>query len=156
MHIYHNGMVFTQAAGVLIFDKDGNLAVQHRDGKHEGFLPGGAKEATENPYETCLREVREETGLRLSGLKLLLVDHRTNRKRTTETLHFLFYGGTLTADQISSINVDGKEVDRMDFIRPDVAITLFDKPTRHRVELGLALLQTKQYSTICENGQILE
>ena len=71
------------------------LQRRHR-APNEGLynVPGGKVERDEDPYEACLREVREETGLDLSHARLRAV--LTVIARDTGTQWFLF---TFVADR---------------------------------------------------------
>ncbi|RSD25541.1 NUDIX hydrolase [Mesobacillus subterraneus] len=54
---------------VLIFNKDGEVLLQHRTDGGWG-LPGGIMELGESLEETARREVKEETGLDIGELQL--------------------------------------------------------------------------------------
>ncbi|QAA22668.1 NUDIX hydrolase [Sporolactobacillus terrae] len=56
---------------VLIADHQNRLLLQKRNYPKESWgLPGGLMELGESAEETAVREVKEETGLTVSGLKL--------------------------------------------------------------------------------------
>jgi 8-oxo-dGTP diphosphatase len=64
---------FTIGAFATIWDQDGRVLLLHRRDRDAWNLPGGRVEPAEPPWDACLREVREETGLavrveRLTGL----------------------------------------------------------------------------------------
>lgn len=58
----------------LCFVRDGDqvLLLRRRHPPHQGLYnaPGGKIEPHEDPYEACVREVHEETGLRLQTVRL--------------------------------------------------------------------------------------
>ena len=61
-------------SGALIFDREGRvLLVKHTYGKFNWELPGGLSEAGESVDQTIVREVREETGLRVQPERLTAV-----------------------------------------------------------------------------------
>ncbi len=64
---------FTIGAFATIWDEAGRVLLLHRTDMDAWNLPGGRVEAGESPWEACLREVQEETGLqaqveRLTGV----------------------------------------------------------------------------------------
>ena len=77
----------------------------HRPGKDLWALPGGFVEQEETIYESCLRELREETGLAipapalraaLEGQRVFDAPHRSQRGRTiTHAFFFHFPEGEL-------------------------------------------------------------
>ena len=54
-------------AGVVLIE-DGKVALieRFRDGNHYFVFPGGGADVGENPEETAIREMEEETGLRVT------------------------------------------------------------------------------------------
>ena len=62
------------AAGVVFFDANKNLLVVKPTYKDHWTIPGGVIEENESPYETCVREVKEEFGLEIKTLTFLVVD----------------------------------------------------------------------------------
>ncbi len=61
------------SAGALVFDQAGRVLLQRRADDGIWNIPGGAMEPGETLEQTAQREVREETGLDIGGLKLLCV-----------------------------------------------------------------------------------
>jgi 8-oxo-dGTP diphosphatase len=78
----------------LCFVRDGDriLLQRRRRPPNEGLynVPGGKVERHEDPYEACLREVREETGLSLSHARLRAVLTVIARDTGTQWLLFMF------------------------------------------------------------------
>ncbi|HEV2283692.1 MAG TPA: 8-oxo-dGTP diphosphatase [bacterium] len=78
----------------LCFVRDGDriLLQRRRRPPNEGRynVPGGKVERHEDPYEACLREVREETGLSLSHARLRAVLTVIARDTGTQWLLFTF------------------------------------------------------------------
>jgi 8-oxo-dGTP diphosphatase len=68
------------------------LLQRRRRPPNEGLynVPGGKVERHEDPYEACLREVREETGLSLSHARLRAVLTVIARDTGTQWLLFTF------------------------------------------------------------------
>jgi 8-oxo-dGTP diphosphatase len=63
-------------AGVVLIE-DGKVALieRHRAGKHYYVFPGGGVDAGETPEQAAIREMEEETGLRVTVLRKLAEDH---------------------------------------------------------------------------------
>lgn len=63
-------LVMTVGCGVLIENSDGKVLLQKRSDTGEWCVPGGALEPGETYVEAATREVREEVGVDVSGLRL--------------------------------------------------------------------------------------
>ena len=78
----------------LCFLRDGDrvLLLRRRHPPNEGRFnaPGGKVEAGEDPYEACLREMREETGFDLPHVRLRAVITVIVRDTGTQWLLFAF------------------------------------------------------------------
>jgi 8-oxo-dGTP pyrophosphatase MutT (NUDIX family) len=66
---------FPEGSALILFDAAGRILLQQRDdetppaGYGRWAIPGGAREAGEDPRETARREILEETGLSLSRIR---------------------------------------------------------------------------------------
>lgn len=58
----------TVRSRVLIFSDGKLLVLQHLIGDNKWSLPGGGTKKSETPLESAIREVKEETGIKLSNL----------------------------------------------------------------------------------------
>jgi 8-oxo-dGTP diphosphatase len=74
------------AAAVILDEAGWVLLVKHTYGRRNWELPGGGGEANESAEETALREVREETGLRVVAERLSGVYY----EREADMHHFVF------------------------------------------------------------------
>jgi 8-oxo-dGTP diphosphatase len=78
----------------LCFIRDGDrvLLLRRRKAPNQGLYnaPGGKIEAHEDPYEACVREVHEETGLRLGRVALRAVLTVITRTTGAQWLLFVF------------------------------------------------------------------
>ncbi len=74
-------------------------------------LPGGNCEFGQTPWQTALREVAEETGLRLGGPPRLLTVHfrLPHAGWPLAKVGFVFDGGVLTAEQLRLVRLDPQE-----------------------------------------------
>lgn len=78
-------------AAAVILDAAGRvLLVKHTYGMLNWELPGGAAERGESITETALREVHEETGLRVRAERLTGVYYDPSNP-SREIIHFVFY-----------------------------------------------------------------
>ena len=68
---------FTIAAFGLIFDQQNRILLCHRRDYNLWNLPGGTMEAGEAPWETVVRELKEETGLDVEIVRLTGVYNKT-------------------------------------------------------------------------------
>ena len=86
------------AASVAIVRRDDVLLIQRNRAPSEGLwtLPGGRLEAGETPEECALREIKEELGLTLYGLRpLIVLRHKQFRLQTFATQA---YDGAIVPD----------------------------------------------------------
>ena len=103
----------TVAGGALIHDRAGRILFLEPTYKPTLDIPGGIVEYDESPYDACRREVKEEIGLDLEIGPLLVVDWVPAHGPWTDSLAFVFNGGTL-AD--SPLNPDPAEVRAIHFL----------------------------------------
>lgn len=90
------------AIGVLVFNHDGNILLGKRKGElgnGEYSLPGGKVDFGETPYQTAIREVKEETNLEFMTNpcdKLQFTGQVTNDYFPAREKHYitLYYSGT--------------------------------------------------------------
>lgn len=106
-------------AGCLILDEDGRILLVKPCYKPVWEIPGGVVELEESPRECCQREVLEEIGLDLEIGRLLVVDYSRSAEVKTESLMFVFDGGTLTAEQIAAIHLQPEELIGFEFFLPE-------------------------------------
>jgi 8-oxo-dGTP diphosphatase len=96
------------AAAAIILNSDGGvLLVKHSYGPLNWELPGGAAERDESPTETAVREVLEETGLRVGAERLTGVYYE-QQGPGREAVHFVFFCQSLDGTAIPQ--PDGGEV----------------------------------------------
>ncbi|WP_434089868.1 NUDIX domain-containing protein [Micromonospora purpureochromogenes] len=80
---------------------------------------GGTVEPDESPVDACTREIQEELGLSVSAGALLCVDWVPASPPWDGGLLFVFDGGALTADQLTTMRLCPDELDRFEFVEPD-------------------------------------
>ncbi len=121
------------AAGALFFDADGNLLVVKPVYEETWGIPGGMVERGESPRYACIREVHEEIGLAWRPERLLCVDYTSDTDERTESLQFIFSGGTLSPDDIAHIKLPAAELCEYRFLAPEHALPLLNERLSRRV-----------------------
>ncbi len=105
-------------AGCLFFDEQENVMLVKPTYKPGWEVPGGV-EKNESPKQCCQREIREELGLERKIGKLLVVDYNDETEEKTESLMFIFDGGSLTSSEIKSIQLGQEELSEFRFFTAD-------------------------------------
>ncbi|MEV6836279.1 NUDIX domain-containing protein [Streptomyces sp. NPDC051133] len=101
----------TLAAGVLLFDDDDRVLLVDPTYKPGWEFPGGVVERGEAPARAGMREVAEETGIRLREVpRLLVVDWERPAPPGFGGLRLLFDGGRLESDEASRVLLPGPEL----------------------------------------------
>ena len=107
-----------EAAGGVVLDSDGRVAVVHRPRYDDWSLPKGKLDEGESFEEAALREVWEETGLRVSlGEELPSVEY-TVRDRPKRVRYWL-----MSVDSDPGF-VANDEVDQLRWLSPADAVAL--------------------------------
>lgn len=97
-------------AGCLFFDVNNRVLLVKPTYKPSWEIPGGIVELNESPKQCCQREVFEEIGIRQEIGQLLVVDYNAETNTKTESLMFIFDGGTLSEADIASIRLQEGEL----------------------------------------------
>ncbi|MEQ8147811.1 NUDIX domain-containing protein [Streptomyces sp. OP7] len=101
----------TVAAGVLLFDEHDRVLLVDPTYKAGWEFPGGVVERGEAPARAGMREVTEETGLRLDDVPtLLVVDWEPPRPPAFGGLRLLFDGGRLDSADAERLRLPGPEL----------------------------------------------
>ncbi|GGW43033.1 ATP/GTP-binding protein [Streptomyces lucensis JCM 4490] len=101
----------TLAAGVLLFDDDDRVLLVDPTYKPGWEFPGGVVERGEAPARAGMREVAEETGIRLREVpRLLVVDWERPAPPGFGGLRLLFDGGRLASGEASRVLLPGPEL----------------------------------------------
>ena len=132
------------SAGMLLFDEQGQLLVVEPAYKETWEIPGGVVEANESPRQTAIREVAEELGLYCEPARLLGVDYSGESDKRTESLHYIFLGPILSAEDIVSIRLRQGELLSYRLLPPKEATKLLNKKLRRRVRRCLKVVGKKR------------
>jgi 8-oxo-dGTP diphosphatase len=106
------------AAGALITGPSGGMLLVKPNYRDHWSVPGGVLEHGEPPHAGCAREVEEETGLKITAVRLLVVDWLPpDRERPRPFVYFVFDGGEVGPD--TSIRLQAEELDDYRFADAD-------------------------------------
>ncbi len=115
------------AAGALFLDENGNILIVKPTYQIGWLLPGGVVEQDESPAKACTREVEEELSLKIHIEQLLCVDYTVKTDEKSESLQFVFQGGTLSQEQIASITLPETELSEYRFVKLEEALSLLNR-----------------------------
>ena len=111
------------ASNVVLTDRDDNVLLVKQNYRDHWAIPGGVADENEGPHECAVREIAEETGLRVT-LRALLVVHWVPPRgdQVRPFLAFIWDGGRV-ADG-ASIRLQEEELDDARFCPWDEAAGL--------------------------------
>lgn len=145
----HKNMLWHGAIKVVLINNNNEILIQQRS-FNKKYLAGlwdftvtGHARTGENAYQTCIREVKEETGISLneSDLKFQFSFHETfENLRSYERLFFNCF--------IAKSNFDFSDVKKQDEEVDDVRLISIDELSR--------LLKTEKFTNQIEQEQLLQ
>lgn len=110
--------------GALVVNEVGKvLIVRSSKWNNKYTVPGGHIELGERAEEAIKREVKEETGLDVEPVKLLLAQQAIYPKDYHKHEHFLFMDYICKAKS-SEVKLDGRELQEYVWVRPEDALKL--------------------------------
>ncbi|MEU9588870.1 NUDIX domain-containing protein [Streptomyces sp. NPDC048219] len=128
----------TLAAGVLLFDEQDRVLLVDPTYKPGWEFPGGVVEPGEAPARAGMREVAEETGIRLDEVPaLLVVDWETPVPPGYGGLRLLFDGGRLDAAEADRVLLPGPELRDWRFVSEEEAAALLPPVRYERLRWAL-------------------
>ncbi|MET7698847.1 MULTISPECIES: NUDIX hydrolase [unclassified Streptomyces] len=128
----------TVAAGVLLFDQQDRVLLVDPTYKAGWEFPGGVVEPGEAPARGGIREVAEETGIRLDEVPgLLVVDWEPPAPPGYGGLRLLFDGGHLDADAAERLLLPGPELRDWRFVTEQEAAELLPPVRYERLRWAL-------------------
>ena len=130
--------------GALVVDSTGKvLIVRSSKWSDKYTVPGGRIELGERAEDAITREVKEETGLDVKILKLLLVQQAIYPKYYYRHEHFVFMDYICTTNK-TDVKLDGRELQYSTWIRPEDALKMdMEDYTRTFVEKYLEELKSR-------------
>ncbi|MET9778859.1 NUDIX domain-containing protein [Streptomyces sp. NPDC006367] len=128
----------TLAAGVLLFDEQNRVLLVDPTYKPGWEFPGGVVEPGEAPARAGMREVAEETGIRLDDVPaLLVVDWEPPAPPGYGGLRLLFDGGRLDPARAGRVLLPGPELRDWRFVSEDEAAGLLPPVRYERLRWAL-------------------
>ncbi|MBY8341567.1 NUDIX domain-containing protein [Streptomyces spinosirectus] len=128
----------TVAAGVLLFDEQGRVLLVDPTYKAGWEFPGGVVEPGEAPARAGVREVAEETGIRLDDVpRLLVVDWEAPAPPAYGGLRLLFDGGRLDSAETARLLLPGPELRGWRFVTEEEAADLLPAVRYERLRWAL-------------------
>ncbi|MFF3500382.1 NUDIX domain-containing protein [Streptomyces sp. NPDC003247] len=128
----------TLAAGVLLFDERDRVLLVDPTYKPGWEFPGGVVEPGEAPARGGMREVEEETGVRLDDVpRLLVVDWERPAPPGHGGLRLLFDGGRLDPAAAEGLLLPGPELRAWRFVTEDEAADLLPPVRYERLRWAL-------------------
>ncbi|WP_415952934.1 NUDIX domain-containing protein [Streptomyces sp. KLOTTS4A1] len=128
----------TLAAGVLLFDEEDRVLLVDPTYKAGWEFPGGVVEPGESPVAGGIREVEEETGMRLTGTpRLLVIDWEPPRPPGYGGMRLLFDGGRIPADSAEHALLPGPELRACRFVTETEAALLLPPVRYERLRWAL-------------------
>ncbi|MEV7148164.1 NUDIX domain-containing protein [Streptomyces sp. NPDC093084] len=128
----------TLAAGVLLFDEEDRFLLVDPTYKAGWEFPGGVVEPGEAPAQAGVREVAEETGIRLETAPgLLVVDWERPVPPRYGGLRLLFDGGRLDSAEAGRLVLPGPELRGWRFVTEQEAAELLPPVRYERLRWAL-------------------
>ena len=137
------------ASGALIRDEHGQILIVKPTYRPDWLIPGGGVEADESPRTAAERETIEEIGLALTMSRLLIIAYQSPYGDKSESLQFMFDGGTLTQTKIDQIKLPVDELSEWRLVPLAIAIQLLTPKLAAYIQIAW---EHPNQTTYLENG----
>lgn len=130
--------------GALVVRRDGKiLLVRSHKWRDKYSVPGGHIENGERAEVAIAREVLEETGIRICGVQLAMVQQAIYSPEFIEKRHFIFLDFFCKAET-ERITLDGVELQEHEWVGPSEALSKdLESYTRNLVSHYIAVLRSQ-------------
>lgn len=119
---------------VVIFQNNKLLMAEDVDTPNEWTIPGGWCDVDLSPVETCVKEVKEETGYDVKVTKFLALMDRNNY---TQSEIYNVYSLVFVAEIVGGENSPNFEVNKVDFFDTNELPKLSHKLTKEELDIIL-------------------
>ena len=140
------------ASGAFIFNEKNQLLILKPSYKEGWNLPGGVTDKFESPYQTVIRECKEETNLDIQIKELVLIDYIQETIDGHNFDHVEFYF-TAIVKSFTDIKIDNEEVIDYKFVDTTQAKEFLSENYYNRLQ---AVLRAKSYPVLFDNKKPLK
>ena len=140
------------ASGAFLFNEKGQVLIIKQSYRDYWSIPGGISNQHESPFETLIREVKEETNLNIKIDKLAIVDYQLVQSNnfTHDKIQFIF---TVTCNELSTLKVDNEEILEAKFLDIKEA----KKYLKQNISFYLdTILEGKNTAVLMENSKKID
>ncbi|MBI4426157.1 MAG: NUDIX hydrolase [Candidatus Kerfeldbacteria bacterium] len=141
------------AAGVLFFNGKKELLLVKPVYVDHWKVVGGTVDAYESPLATCVRETKEELGLRVEPPRFLGVAYKRERAKNDENLIFYFFQ-RLSDEQIASIAFPKEELSEYRFFHLGEAMKVVSDGSRQSFPLCFAAVESGRAFYMDRKGSV--
>lgn len=129
-------------SSVIFFNEKSELLIVKPNYKDGWLMTGGSVDADESPMHAGVREVKEEIGLEIENPRLVCVHYlKAVDEIVTDTVQYVFFGGVLSDEQISKIELQESELDEYRFVPTNEALNLLRANIKFRLPYALAAIK---------------